>query len=127
VSRPTDPVGPPPTAGVSAPAASPVEADVIAAAVLACPAVVSLHAGGGMRQVATYLPGRRVAGVRADERSVEVSVVAAAGVALPDVAAQVRSALAPLAGLRAVDVHIADVALPEAGAAATPSVASGPV
>ena len=126
MSQLTDAVGPPPTTGVGASAASPVEADVIAAAVLGCPAVVRLHSGSSVRQVATYLPGRRVAGVRADERSVEVSVVAAAGVALPEVAAQVRSALAPLAGRRPVDVHIADVLLPEAGAAAAPSVASGP-
>ena len=62
--------------------------------------------------------------LRTDERSVEVSVVAAAGVALPDVAAQVRSALAPSVGRRTIDVHIADVALPEAGPA--PSVGQDP-
>ena len=68
--------------------------------------------GGGLRQVATYLPGRRVVGVRADDARIQVAVVAAAGVALPTMATQVRAALAPLARGRAVDVHIADVVLP---------------
>jgi hypothetical protein len=113
----TQPLTPAAAAGAGpgsfAAAGGPVEADLIAAAVLACPAVAGLHAGGGVRQVATYLPGRRVPGVRVDEAGVQVSVVAAPGVRLPAVAAQVRSALTGLAGRRPVDVHIADVALPE--------------
>jgi hypothetical protein len=102
----------PPTAPV---AAAPLEPDLVAAAVLACPAVLELHAGG-LRQVATYLPGRRVTGVRTDAEVIQVSVVAAAGVPIPAVAAQVRAAVAPLAGDRPVDVHIADVAVPAVAA-----------
>lgn len=91
--------------------AADTEVDLLAAAVLACPAVVSLHSGAP-RYVATFLPGRRVGGVRVDDTVVEVAVVAAAGIPVPSVASQVRSAVAPLAAGRAVDVHIADVAPP---------------
>ena len=87
------------------------EVDLLAAAVLGCPAVVSLHPGGP-RYVATFLPGRRVGGVRVDDTVVEVAVVAAAGIPVHSVASQVRSAVASLAAGRAVDVHIADVAPP---------------
>jgi hypothetical protein len=87
------------------------EVDLLAAAVLGCPAVVSLHPGGP-RYVATFLPGRRVGGVRVDDTVVEVAVVAAAGIPVHSVASQVRAAVAPLAAGRAVDVHIADVAPP---------------
>jgi hypothetical protein len=101
-------------------AAAAAEVDLLAAAVLACPAVVSLHPGG-LHYVATYLPGRRVAGVRVDDTVVEVAVVAATGVPVHVVAAQVRSAVAVLAAGRAVDVHIADVAPPgERGSAPLP-------
>ncbi|SDQ85650.1 hypothetical protein [Quadrisphaera sp. DSM 44207] len=98
-------------------------ADAVAAAVRACPAVADLHSGG-LRQVATYLPGRRVAGVRVDgEGPVEVAVVAAWGVPAAVVAGQVRAAVAPLVGGRPVDVLVADVRLPAEEAA---SAAAGP-
>jgi len=114
----------PTSAATTAPAATaPLEVDRVAAAVLACPAVLELHAGG-LRQVATYLPGRRVSGVRTDEEVIQVSVVAAAGVPLPAVATQVRAAVAPLAGRRPVDVHIADVALAAVAAPDAPVDAS---
>ena len=100
--------------------AAATEVDLLAAAVLACPAVVSLHPGGP-NYVATYLPGRRVAGVRVDDTVVEVAVVAATGVPVPVVAAQIRSAVAALAAGWAVDVHIGDVAPPgERGPAPVP-------
>ncbi|WP_258724558.1 hypothetical protein [Cellulomonas sp. NS3] len=83
------------------------EADVVAAAVLACPAVVGLRAGGGL--VATYLPGRRVDGVRIGPDAVEVSLVARLGVPVPTLDAQVRAALAPHARGRAVHLHVEDV------------------
>jgi hypothetical protein len=103
------------------PSAAATEVDLLAAAVLACPAVVSLHPGGP-DYVATYLPGRRVDGVRVDDAVVEVAVVAATGVPVHVVAAQVRSAVAELAAGRAVDVHIGDVAPPgEGGSAPLPS------
>lgn len=84
------------------------EADRVAAAVSACPGVVSLHAGG-LRQVATYLPGRRITGVRLSEETIEVALVTRFGVPVTEVDAQVRVALAPYARGRAVDVHVADI------------------
>jgi len=54
------------------------DADAIAAAALACQGVVSLH-GGPLGDVAAYLPGRTVSGVRLAEDRVEVHVVARYG------------------------------------------------
>jgi uncharacterized alkaline shock family protein YloU len=83
------------------------DVDAIAAATLACPAVAGLHEGG-TRAVATYLPGRRVVGVRVEDHRVLVSVVLAFGSSVRSLEAQVRSALAPHVD-RPVDVHVADV------------------
>lgn len=88
------------------------EADAIAAAVLACPAVASLH-GGTFSEVVTLLPGRRIEGVRLTEDRVQVGVVAAYGTPLILLTGQVRTAVGPLAGGRPVDVHIGDLQLPE--------------
>lgn len=93
---------------MSMPAHDTRDADAIAAATLACSAVAELHEGG-IRAVATYLPGRRVIGVRVEDRRVLVSVVLASGSSVRSLEAQVRSALAPHVGSRQVDVHVADV------------------
>ena len=87
------------------------EADAVAAAVLACAGVARLHAGG-VPPVATYLPGRRVEGVRLTGSTIKVAVVARAGVRVPTLATEVRAALVPLARGRAVDVHVADIDIP---------------
>lgn len=92
----------------SMPAQEICDVDAIAAATLACPAVAGLHEGG-TRVVATYLPGRRVVGVRVEARHVLVSVVLASGSSVRSLEAQVRPALAPHVGGRQVDVHVADV------------------
>lgn len=77
-------------------------ADAVAAAVLAVDGVVSLH-GGAFGEVATLLPGRRVAGVRladpatdGDGRPSEVHVVASAEVPVTETAAAVHAAVTPL-------------------------------
>jgi len=101
----------------SAPPETTHDADVIAAATSSCPAVVRLVAGFP-QVVATYLPGRRVEGVRIEDERVLVSVVLAYGVPVSALDAQVRAALAPHAGGRSIDVHVADVQLPEAETAA---------
>jgi hypothetical protein len=90
------------------PAQETYDVDVIAAAALACPAVAALH-GGGPRVVATYLPGRRVEGVRVEDDRVLVSVVLVYGVHVRTLERQVRNALAPHVDGRSVDVHVADV------------------
>lgn len=91
--------------------ASGAEADVIAAAVLACPGVVALHHGGTVA-VATYLAGRRVVGVQVGEERIRVAVVATLGVPVAVLDDGIRRALAPFALGRAVDIHVADVAPP---------------
>ena len=99
------------------PVQEPLDVDALAAATLGCPAVAGLHPGG-TTLVASYLPGRRVVGVRADDDRVLVSVVLAHGSSVKVLEKQVREALAPLVGGRAVDVHVADV---NTGAAAVPA------
>ena len=92
------------------------EVDLIATAVLGCPAVAGLDTGG-LRMVVTYLPGRRVVGVRTDAQTIEVAVVGVLGVPVPSLDRQVRAAVASYAGGRRVDVHVADLVDPSAGAA----------
>jgi hypothetical protein len=81
----------------------------VAEAVLACPVVAALADGGF---VATFLPGRRVAGIRLAEDVCEVAVVLRLdGSPLPQLAEQVRRAVAPVVEGRRVDVVIADVVI----------------
>ena len=84
------------------------DVDAIAGAALACPAVARLDEGG-TRAVATYLPGRRVVGVRVEDRRVLVSLVLAYGSSVRSLEEQVRSAVEAHVGGRQVDVHVADV------------------
>jgi hypothetical protein len=100
------------------------DADAIASVTRRCPAVADLH-GGGLVQVATYLPGRRVDGVRVEDDRVLVSVVAAWGMPLIALTEQVRAAVTPLAGGRRVDVHVADIRLPGEETLALPPAGAG--
>ncbi|HEX6499418.1 MAG TPA: hypothetical protein VF054_10350 [Micromonosporaceae bacterium] len=81
--------------------------DAIARAVLDCPAVASLS-----DQVATYLPGRRVVGVAVRDdgtSSVEVHVVGTWGPTVHEIDAQVRRAVARVAGEVPLTVVIDDL------------------
>jgi uncharacterized alkaline shock family protein YloU len=69
--------------------------DVIAAAVTAVDGVANLH-GGMFGEAATYLPGRRVAGIRLDQHGTEVHVSLLFGYPLRPTAEAVRNAVAPL-------------------------------
>lgn len=92
-------------------AARPEPVDQIAAVVLATPGVHDLHAGGA-GQVATYLPGRRVTGIRAIDGGYDVHVVLAWGFPVFATAEAVRAAVQVIApGL--VDVTVEDVAAAE--------------
>ena len=95
-----------------APAAVAELADLIVAAVTSCPAVAGLTQLPGI-PVATYLPGRTVSGVAVRPGEVEVCVVAHYGLPLPEIAEQVRQAVASLAPGRVVDVVIGDITWPE--------------
>ncbi|MDQ6698459.1 MAG: hypothetical protein M3Z46_13485 [Actinomycetota bacterium] len=88
-----------------------VDPDAVATAVLACPHVASLSAGT-VQEIATYLPGRRVHGIRAQDDSLEIHVVARWGTPLPEIGAEVRRAVGGLAGGRPITVAIEDVEMP---------------
>lgn len=83
--------------------------EVVAAAVQACPSVAALSG-----EIASYLPGRRVAGVRTSPGRAEVHVVAHYGPPMEAVAAQVREAVTRAVGVRQVDVAIDDLQIPSA-------------
>lgn len=100
------------------------EADAIAAAVLACPAVAGLSRGP-LSSAVTFLPGRRVEGVRVDEDRVKVAVVAAYGTPIILLTEQVRAAVRPLVGGRPVDVHVADLQMPQDQQRALPAGSQG--
>lgn len=89
-----------------------LRADAVAAAVLGVAGVHSRH-GGAFGEVATYLPGRRVTGVRLHERGCDLHVVLAYGAAVADVVSGVRAAVRPLVS-GTIDVTIEDVAPPGA-------------
>ena len=110
---------------VPPPAASATDtADVVAAAVLAVPGVARLHQGA-FGEVATYLPGRRVPGVRLRPDGVEVHVVVERELLdtrtpLPVVAERIHRAVAALVP-GPVHVFIEDLAEPS-----RPPAAGGP-
>jgi hypothetical protein len=87
----------------------PMTADDIAARVLAVPDVVRLHAGR-FGEVATYLPGRRVTGVKLGDDGVEIHVVVAATAPIRQTARLIHDAAATLVSVP-VHVYIEDVAL----------------
>ena len=82
-------------------------AEVVAAAVLAVPGVVALH-GGRFGGLGTYLPGRRVTGVRIDDEGTEVHVVVSDVAPVPDTAARVQRAVSAVAPMP-VRVHVEDI------------------
>ncbi|GIG23670.1 hypothetical protein Cch01nite_43940 [Cellulomonas chitinilytica] len=82
-------------------------AEVVAAVVLAVPGVVRLH-GGRFGELGTYLPGRRVTGVRIGDEGTEVHVVLSDVVPIPRVAAQVQRAVSAVAPMP-VRIHVEDI------------------
>ncbi|MDT9593505.1 hypothetical protein RDV89_10540 [Nocardioides zeae] len=86
------------------------DADLVAAAVRAVPGVHDLHPGA-YGEVATYLPGRRVTGVRLRDERCDVHVVLTWQAHVRDTTDAVRAAVRPLVG-GAVDVTVEDVAPP---------------
>ena len=85
-----------------------VDVDAVAAAVQGCTGVSALD-GGRFGEVASYLPGRTVAGVVVGDGRVTVQVRSRWGVPAPELAALIAAVLAPLTGLHPVDVVIADI------------------
>lgn len=87
--------------------------DRLAAAVLATEGVAALHPGI-FEEVATYLPGRRVQGIRVTDDGCEIHVVLDWAAPMWETASAVRRAAARLVE-GAVDVTVADVAEPPVG------------
>ncbi|MET0475672.1 MAG: hypothetical protein ABW001_13665 [Mycobacterium sp.] len=83
-------------------------ADGIAALVRATPGVAALHPGM-YGEVGTYLPGRRVTGVRVTDDVVDVHVTVVAGAPLRATAAAVRAAVAASVPGRTVNVTVEDI------------------
>lgn len=87
-------------------------ADELAALVLAVPGVDSLHAGR-FGEVATYLPGRRVTGVKIVEDRVEIHVVLRFEAAITAVAQEIHAVVAAVVDVP-VQVFVEDVTAPHA-------------
>lgn len=85
-------------------------AELVAAVVVSQPGVAALH-GGIFGDVATYLPGRKLTGVRVGEpgEPVEIGVVLRLGRPIPAVVDALRRAVAEVCGDRRVDIVVADV------------------
>lgn len=90
-----------------------IDPDLVARRVLACPGVAGLSAGPWGAAV-TYLPGRRVTGVRLSPAAVEVHLIARYGPSVGELAGQVRAALAGQVGGRQVDIVVEELADPGA-------------
>jgi len=113
------------------PAPGAVDTERVAAAVEAVPTVARLSGGSIGAEVATYLPGRRVRGVRVEGDVVSIHVVARWPSVLPEVADEVRGAVLALVGGRQLEVTIDDLDVPGLDeptepVAALPEHASGP-
>lgn len=88
-----------------------IDIDAVATAVRGCPAVDDLD-GGLLGGAVTYLPGRRVPGVRIADGRLAVHVRGRWNQPVAAIAEQIRQALAPLTGDRPVDVVLSDIAEP---------------
>lgn len=85
-------------------------AEPVAAAVLACPHVAGLS-GGPYGSVGTYLPGRRITGVRITDDQITVRIVAVMA-PLRVVESEVRTAVAALVPGLPVHLGVDDVVPP---------------
>lgn len=92
------------------PAPDPALAERIAAAVTAHPAVARLD-GGDFGAVATYLPGRRLIGVRLGQvgEPVELAVVLWPHQPIPEVAGALRRKVSAMCAGAAVDIADVDI------------------
>jgi uncharacterized alkaline shock family protein YloU len=90
-------------------------ADRVARVVLAVPGVHDLH-GGVLGEVATYLPGRRVTGVRLRDGDTQVHLVLSWGAPITVTTDEVRSRVAEIVP-GTVHVAVEDIAAPGAGPA----------
>jgi hypothetical protein len=83
--------------------------DDIAVLVLAVPGVMRLHSGR-FGEVATYLPGRRVTGIKLGDDTIEIHVVVAAQAPIRETAQLIHAAVATLVATP-VHVYVEDLAV----------------
>lgn len=95
----------------SVPAAPEPDPDVLVAVTLACTYVAAMS-GGALGEVATYLPGRRIRGIRMSSDGIDVHVVGVFGPSIADIVDQVRLAVERVAPWRTVSVHVEDLEAP---------------
>jgi len=88
-----------------------IDVDVVSTRVTAVRDVVQLT-GGPTDAVATYLPGRRVPGIRTCDGRLEIHAVVTTDRPVTAIADDIRNAVVPLADGMPVDVVIADVTVP---------------
>ena len=94
-----------------------VDIDAVHTAVTGCPGVADVG-GSSLAALTTYLPGRRVPGIRINTDTVEVEVVAEWNMNMITIAGGIRRALVSIVGGRRVDITIVDIELPEGDPAA---------
>lgn len=88
-----------------------IDVDAVAAAVRSCLDVDDLD-GGAFDTVASYLPGRRVPGVRVGADRITIQLRSRWGVPMPQIGRQVRAAVLPLIGRQTLDIVVSDIADP---------------
>ena len=99
----------PPNGAVPGPAViDGVDIDMLAMTVRQCAGVSALD-GGAYGEVATYLPGRKVAGVVMGDDRITVQVRSRWGIPAPELAALITTAASSFSGGRRIDVVIADI------------------
>lgn len=86
------------------------DVDLLAALVLDVEGVSSLHAGV-LGEVGTYLPGRRVNGIRLREPGCDIHVVLDWGVRVKGTTDRIRAAVRPLVA-GPVDITVEDISAP---------------
>jgi hypothetical protein len=88
-----------------------VDIDAVHAAIAGCPGVSSVGSGT-VASLTTYLPGRRVAGIRVGPDTLEVEIVALWGTTAHELDTHIRQVLAPLVSDHRIDITVADIDLP---------------
>jgi hypothetical protein len=85
-----------------------IDVDAVAAAVAACPGVSGLFGGRG-NAIASYLPGRRVAGVEVNPTTVTIHVRSRWGIPAAQLLTQIAAAVSALLHGHHLEVVVADI------------------
>jgi hypothetical protein len=91
-----------------------VDVEKLAAVVVGCPAV-DAPVEGPPAMAVTYLPRRRVTGIRIEDDVVTIQVRLRWGSTVKTLAGEVWAAARPLTGARRVDIVVADISEPATG------------